>query len=75
MHFRKKPLSFPRSAALITGAASALLAFLLPHLRLPLSIAAGTGFALGITNFGRQCPLMLSINHLAARFFKKRELP
>jgi 1,4-dihydroxy-2-naphthoate octaprenyltransferase len=32
---------------------------------------AGVGFFLGITDFGRQCPLLLSVHHLLARLRKK----
>jgi 1,4-dihydroxy-2-naphthoate octaprenyltransferase len=31
----------------------------------------GVGFFLGITDFGRQCPLLLSVHHLLARMRKK----
>jgi hypothetical protein len=32
---------------------------------------AGIGFFLGITNFGRQCPLLLSLHNIRARIHKK----
>ncbi len=36
-----------------------------------IAVLAGAGFALGITDFAKRCPLMLSLNHLFARMKRK----
>ena len=72
MHIFKPGISRQRWIAfIVAGGAGAAFAAVDGIQRLMFIIAA-LGLFLGITDFGRQCPLVLSLQHIVARIRKKK---
>jgi hypothetical protein len=71
MKIRKSNISFNRWLMIIIGGIAALLFVMNVYASKWLVVIAAIGLTLGITNFGRQCPLMLSLHYILARLKKK----
>ncbi len=71
MKILKSNISLSRWLMLFTGGIAALLFTMRIHTSGWLLVVAATGFTLGITNFARQCPLLLSFHSIRARLQKK----
>ena len=71
MDIQKHKISPQRWAAFIVGGIAVILFTLQLGAQLLLGVLAGTGFFLGITDYGRQCPLLISVRQALTRIRKK----
>ena len=67
----KNRISIQRWISFIIGGLAVLFFALLRDAYPWMAVLAGAGFFLGLTDFGRRCPLLLSVPHHLARIRKK----
>ena len=67
MQILESKISLRRWIAFAAGGTAALAFFLHLSNSYWFPAIAGGGVALGVTDFGRRCPLMVSLRHLIAR--------
>ncbi len=71
MEIQKQKFSHQRWAALAVGGIAGMVFTMQVGAQLLLGVLAGTALFLGITDFGRQCPLLISLRQVLVRIRKK----
>lgn len=71
MEIQKRKISLQQWIAFIITGIAVLLFIIHNGTDAWMLALAGVGFFLGVTDFGRQCPLLLSVHHILARIRKK----
>jgi hypothetical protein len=71
MDIKKRKISPRRWTAFIVGGISVILFSLQVGAQLLLGLIAGISMFLGVTDFGRQCPLLISVHQILSRIRKQ----